>query len=116
MRFVARFDHGRVFRFAPIGGDTFDRMLSESERTDLPDSVLVLTPGGHLLDRSEGALYVLRQLGRPWRWLGAGLALIPRRLRDLIYDFIARHRRRFSPEPPAACPIVPPEQRQLFEA
>lgn len=116
VRFVARHDNGRVFRFAPIGGESFQRLVPASDRADLPDSVLVLTTDGRLLNRTEGTIYVLNRLGRPWRWLASWLGLIPKALRDGAYDLIARNRKKLLSAPTTVCPIVPAEQRRLFEA
>ena len=54
VRFVLWADpEGRAFRFAPLGGDTFQALVSAGERERLPDSLVVrTTEDGRLLTRS----------------------------------------------------------------
>ncbi len=115
VRFVVWADHeGRAFRFAPLGGDTFQALVSAREREGLPDSLVVRTPGGALLTRSTGALHALRRLGGGWRALAVLLGIVPRPIRDAAYDLIARVRLRLFAKPADACPFVPPPLRARF--
>ena len=52
VRFVLWADRGGVFRFAPLGGETFRSRVREDEREGLPDSLVLLTPDGSLRTRS----------------------------------------------------------------
>jgi predicted DCC family thiol-disulfide oxidoreductase YuxK len=116
VRFVARHDPaGRTFRFAPLEGEVFSRVLPEAARRRLPDSLVVQTKDGQLLLRSQGLVHILRQLGGVWRLLGELLALVPRPLRDFGYDTFARIRHRLAAPPADVCPLVPPEVRRRFD-
>ena len=104
VKFVLKHDRsGKLFRFAPLQGPTFEARVPAERRAGLPDSVVVLTNDGALLVRSDAFLHVLRQLGGGWRVLAAVIGVIPRALHDAAYDFIARalprlrHPRRFVP-------------------
>lgn len=57
------------------------------------DSVF-LRREGRFYARSEAALRALLYLGWSWRLLGRLLLLVPRPLRDVAYDLVARHRHR----------------------
>jgi predicted DCC family thiol-disulfide oxidoreductase YuxK len=105
---------GRAFRFAPLGGSTFEARIPPSERRGLPDSMVLRTADGALLTRSAGALHVLRRLGGGWRVLAFLFGLVPRPLRDAAYDFVARVRLRLFARPDDACPVVPPPLRTRF--
>jgi predicted DCC family thiol-disulfide oxidoreductase YuxK len=105
---------GRAFRFAPLGGSTFEARIPPSERRGLPDSMVLRTADGALLTRSAGALHVLRRLGGGWRVLAFFSGLVPRLLRDAAYDFVARVRFRLFARPDDACPVVPPALRARF--
>lgn len=59
-------------------------------RGELPDSV-VLIRDGVVMTRSDAALGIARELGAPWS-LAAVARVLPRRLRDAMYDAIARRR------------------------
>jgi predicted DCC family thiol-disulfide oxidoreductase YuxK len=112
---IARDRDGRLFRFAALGGETFRRLVPEALRAGLPDSIVVLTPGGALLTRSAAVIHILERIGGPWRLTGRLLTLVPRRIRDLGYDGVARVRHRLFRRPTDVCPVTPPELRGRFE-
>ncbi|GLH73088.1 hypothetical protein GETHLI_15900 [Geothrix limicola] len=110
-RFVARHDSSGRIHFAPLFGSTFTRLVPASRWRGLPDSLVVLTPEGELLTRSEAAIHVLKRMGPAWRRVGVVLAWIPTWLRDGAYRFIAwiRPARR-------ACPMDKAVLDERFEA
>lgn len=115
--FVARRDpDGSRFRFAPLGGAVFAREVPAAVAGTLPDSIVVRTHGGDLLVRSSAALYILRRIGGGWRVVAALGRLVPRPLRDWAYDRFARVRHRLVAKPHGACPMVPPDWRDRFDA
>jgi predicted DCC family thiol-disulfide oxidoreductase YuxK len=65
-----------------------------------------------VLARSEAALRVAAYLGGLWRVALVG-AVVPRPLRDALYDLVARHRHRLV-APPTACYAPPAEVRSRF--
>ena len=116
VRFVVRRDRARPpVRFSPIGGESFERMLEARGRPELPDSLLVLTPGGELLVRSAGALWLLRRAGGVWRLAALLAGVLPRSLRDALYDAVARRRRRWFGRSEAACPVLPAGLGERFD-
>ncbi len=100
---------------SPIGGEAYSRLVPDHSRESLPDSVVVLTPDGGLLVRSQAALYLMRRLSGAWRILAALGALVPRRLGDRLYDAVARRRRRWFGTTDEVCPALPPALRGRFE-
>jgi predicted DCC family thiol-disulfide oxidoreductase YuxK len=115
VKFVLRHDRaGAAFRFAPLQGSTFLDKVSPERRVRLPDSVIVLTAEGNLLDRSSATLYILRRLGGGWAALAAILAIVPSPLRDTVYNLIARTRYRIFGRKDDLCPLVPPGLRDRF--
>jgi predicted DCC family thiol-disulfide oxidoreductase YuxK len=116
VKFVLKHDRdGRAFRFAPLQGETFLARVGTERRVGLPDSMVVLTRDGELLVRSAAFLYIFRRLGGGWRVLAAILSVVPRGLRDFVYDFIARIRYRVFGRRDDLCPIVPAELRGRFD-
>jgi predicted DCC family thiol-disulfide oxidoreductase YuxK len=116
VRFVLAEDRGgEAFRFAPLEGNTALQRISASQRAALPDSLVVETALGELLTRSSAILHIAAELGGPWRLLAGLGAWVPVRLRDSLYDSVARVRRRLAPAPDGACPLVPRETRRRFD-
>ena len=94
VRFVVVRDPHARFKFAPLTSDAGRRALqSASVSEGLPDSV-VLIDGGRVFVRADAALQILRRLRFPWP-LAYGLAVVPRAIRDRVYDFIAGNRYRW---------------------
>jgi predicted DCC family thiol-disulfide oxidoreductase YuxK len=75
------------------------------------DSIVVLTDG-RLLLRSAAALAIAQRLRMPWPVLAGLASVVPRAVRDAVYDLIARHRHRFFPA--RACLLPTDEQRSRF--
>jgi len=116
VRFTAARDpQGRAFRFAPLQGATFQTAVPAATRATLPDSIVVERDDGRLLTRSAAALHILRRLGGGWAVLGTVGWLVPRPLRDLAYDGVARVRGRLWKRPDDTCPLMPPEMRTRFD-
>jgi predicted DCC family thiol-disulfide oxidoreductase YuxK len=116
VKFVLKHDRsGNAFRFAPLQGPTFESRVSVNQRKGLPDSIVVLTREGPLLVRSDAFIHILKRLGGGWAMLGGTLEVIPRPMRDLAYDFIARVRYRVFGTRADLCPIVPADLRARFD-
>ena len=115
VRFVLRrAPRGRDLRFAPLQGETFQNAVAPFWSGPIPDSLVVRTPEGRTWVRSGAVIQVLRRLGGPWAFLGGCLWAVPRPLRDLGYDLVARLRQRFFARPDGHCPRMSPEDRQRF--
>lgn len=117
VRFLIAEDPGKgILRYAPLGGPTFQAAVPKKLQAHLPDSILVLTDRGELLDRSRAILHALGRLGGLWRivaFLGEAVPLV---LRDHLYDLIAKRRHRWFATPDEACPLLPPHLAERFEA
>jgi predicted DCC family thiol-disulfide oxidoreductase YuxK len=113
---LARDPEGR-FRFAALQGAVAGEILTRHGRDprDLDTLYLVLAPGGpeeRLLRKSDAALRILRELGGVWR-LSAVLRIVPRAIRDLGYDLVARTRYRLFGRYDT-CPVPDPRHRARF--
>jgi predicted DCC family thiol-disulfide oxidoreductase YuxK len=105
---------GGVFYFAPLQGRTIERVLTPSQRAALPDSIVVRTFDGRVLVKSAAVLHVLTRLGGWYRLIGLLASVVPRAVRDLVYDGVAKVRHKMFAKPNEACPMLPPELRQRF--
>lgn len=119
VQFVLRHDRRRqTLRFSSLQGPTALEIRERHPELDVIDSVIWFEPGtsAHpetLLTKSSAVLRVLRYLGGIWRPLGILAAVVPRGLRDAVYDLVARHRHRLIRGAPA-CVIPTPEERSRF--
>lgn len=112
VQFVLRHERTRVLRFAPLDG-----AIAREVRTAWPDAcaedtmMLLDGSGSRPRLRSDAALGVAALMGGPWR-LAAIARVVPRRLRDAVYDFVARHRHRLAGA--QACLVPPAEAAHRF--
>jgi predicted DCC family thiol-disulfide oxidoreductase YuxK len=86
--FVRRRDHASRFRFVPLGSDAAVDLLPDGNCGC--DTIHLIDAAGHS-DRSTAVLRIAAGLGRPWSFLRF-LRILPRGLRDSVYNFVARHR------------------------
>lgn len=115
VQFAARHDpEGTRFQYAPLGGSTFLATLSQSDRSALPDSVVIRTSDGRVLIRSEAVLHLAERAGGIWKSLGGIASLLPRWLLDVAYDAVAGVRQHIFAKPKDACPLLPAELRGRF--
>jgi len=116
VQFLLRHDRGGRFAFAPLQGDTARGILARHGLGDELGSFIFVrdaaTPGERLHRRSAGALAVAGELGGAWRLLSA-LRVVPRPLRDAVYDWVARHRYRWFGKL-EACKVPASEVRSRF--
>lgn len=111
VQWILRHDRSGTMRFATLQGS-----YGEEARKLLPelagvDSVVLMYKDGAWV-RSTAALEVARYIGGAWSLALAGY-LLPRALRDALYDMVARRRYgwfgKFD-----ACPLPSPEVRERF--
>lgn len=62
--------------------------------------------------KSTGALRMLKMLGRGWNFL-YGLIIIPKLIRDKVYDYVARNRYRWFGKRDE-CMVPPPGWQERF--
>jgi predicted DCC family thiol-disulfide oxidoreductase YuxK len=112
VRFVLRHDRQKRFVFAPLQSKAATTVLARYPDADsLPDSIVLADARG-LHTRSDAAFGIARQLGFPWSWLAMG-RLLPRPVRDGVYDWIARRRYRWFGRR-EACMVPTDEVRDRF--
>ena len=94
IQFVLKRDKAELFRFASLQSD-FGRAAMRRQDRD-PNSLdsFILLENDRLYDRSTAALKVAARLPFPWRLAAVGL-ILPRFLRDWVYDQIAKRRYRW---------------------
>jgi predicted DCC family thiol-disulfide oxidoreductase YuxK len=93
VQFIIARDPAGLFQFAslqsPAGAALAGRHGIDAAALDS----VILIEAGRAYQRSDAALRIAAQLHGWWSWL-RWLRLVPRPLRDWIYDGVARHRYR----------------------
>ena len=105
---------GELFVFSPLGSAHFTQTIPAAQRAALPDSIVLRGADGTLLVKSNAVLRALDRLGGLWRVAALVGRLIPRPMRDVCYDGIARIRLKLFPQPTEACPVLPGHLRDRF--
>ena len=109
-----------VLHFAPLQAlDTHDDLVLARyyvDQTGLDvaalDSVLFIDARGEVYVKSDAFFAILRALGEPYDWLGI-LQVLPKGLRDGVYDTVAKYRYRVIGRH-EACWLPRPEWRGRF--
>ncbi len=100
VQFILRHDRHGTMRFAPLDGALARDVLQRQPALAAIDSLILLEGTDKHRTRvrvkSDAVLAVARYLGWPWRAL-ALFRVVPRPVRDALYDAFARIRYRLSP-------------------
>jgi predicted DCC family thiol-disulfide oxidoreductase YuxK len=113
VHFIMRHERAATIQFISAWSPTGLALAAAHglSRGDLDETYLVVENGtGHT--KSAAGLVVLRHLRPPWRWLGI-MRLVPRAIRDAVYDVIARRRYRWFGHQPL-CFVAPPGMADRF--
>lgn len=113
-QWIVNRDKEGIFHYAPIGGDTFKRLVSDKEQESMPGSIAVRTLEGKFLVRSDAALYIARKLAGFTGRLASVIGILPHPILDLLYRGVAASRYRIFGRRTESCPLVAPELRARF--
>jgi predicted DCC family thiol-disulfide oxidoreductase YuxK len=111
VQFVLRRDRAGRYRFAPLQGSTARERVPAILDPQASQTV-ILEDAGRFRVRSDAALAILSGLGGAWRLAGL-LRVIPRPVRDAVYDLVARNRNRWFGRL-AECRVPGPAERERF--
>ncbi|NHF60034.1 thiol-disulfide oxidoreductase DCC family protein [Flavobacteriaceae bacterium TP-CH-4] len=92
IQFVIKRDKADLFRYAALQSEVGQKLLSERNiDTKTIDSIILIDPGVAYYVKSDAALQIGKHL-KGYRSLSSILNLIPSKLRNIVYDFVARNR------------------------
>ncbi|MFB9861834.1 thiol-disulfide oxidoreductase DCC family protein [Rufibacter immobilis] len=94
VQFVIRHDAQAYFRFASLQSGVGQEVLSAYGMPTEEFRSFLFIEDGQLYSRSTAALKVFRRLGGAWGLL-YGFMLVPKFLRDPVYDWVSRNRYRW---------------------
>jgi len=114
VQFVIKRDPHARFRFAALQSAAGAALVTRATGQPIDDSLesMLLVENDHLYDRSTALLRIVRKLRFPWP-LFYGFVIVPRAVRDSVYDLIARRRYRWFGRR-EVCMVPTPELRARF--
>ncbi|GMV50422.1 MAG: DCC1-like thiol-disulfide oxidoreductase family protein [Nitrospira sp.] len=104
-------DRGR-FHFATLQSEKGRRLLRLLELPEQDFETFLLLERGRAFTKSTAALRIVGQLSGCWPLLYLFI-LVPRPLRDRLYDYVARHRYRLMGKA-QACRVPTAQERSRF--
>jgi predicted DCC family thiol-disulfide oxidoreductase YuxK len=112
VNFIISRDRRAYFRFASLQSPVGQELLQQYELSNATLDSVILLDNGRMYQRSTAALRITRRLRQPWP-LCYAFIIIPKFIRDLIYNFIARNRYRWFGQRDL-CRVPTPEERSRF--
>ena len=110
---LAEDTEGRI-RLSPLQSEYFESQLTPLERAGLPDSIVLMSDDGLLME-ADATIRILKMLGGLWLLLALVMSVFPARMRNMGYHFVGDRRYRIFGRTATACPIVPPHLRTRFK-
>lgn len=105
VRFAIVRDSNDLLTFAPLQGETIKE--KNIDIVDL-DSIILHTQNGETLYKSDASIALFERLGGIWFIMAGMIKLIPKVLRDILYDFIAKIRYKLAGKTEnETCPLLP---------
>jgi len=116
-QFLLKRDHHDRFLFASLQSELGKKILKRhGANPDQLDTMYVVenyeSPNERLFSRSDAAVRVVRELGGVWKFFAIG-NLLPRFIRDPLYNVIARNRYKVFGKSDT-CMLPDPKYRKKF--
>lgn len=112
VNFVLKQDKKGIFLFAPLQSQAGQKLLEQYQLTTQDFDSFVLIENEKLFTKSSASLRVMQRLPWYWKWTQA-FRIIPKFLRNAVYDLIAKNRYQWFGKKDA-CMIPTPEMRNRF--
>jgi predicted DCC family thiol-disulfide oxidoreductase YuxK len=110
--FVIVHDPDGQFKFATLQSEQAKRILDDLNLSANDYQTFLLLEGCRVYTKSTAALRIIRHLSRWWPLFYLGV-LVPPPIRDVVYDFVARHRYRWMGRA-ATCRVPTQTERDRF--
>lgn len=112
VQFVIRRDPKGKFRFAALQSEIGQTLLRQANMPTEELSTVILYENGKFYTHSSVPLLVVKRFGGAWPLL-YGLVIVPKFIRDGIYNWVARNRYRWFGKR-ESCMIPTPELKSRF--
>ena len=112
VQFIIRHDKKNQFLFGSLQGKAGQEYLKKFNLPEDSFNSFMLVENDKLYTRSSGALRMLKYIGNGWQLL-YGFIIVPKFIRDGVYNFIAKNRYKWFGKKDA-CWIPTPELKGKF--
>ncbi len=112
VQWVIQHDPEARFRFASLQSEAGQALLHQHNLPTTEMNTVVLIDGEKAYTRSDVPLQIFGKMGGAWPVLAA-LSIVPRFIRDAVYDWIARNRYRWFGKQ-EACWLPTPALKERF--
>lgn len=112
VNFILKRDKQEIFRFAPQQSEQGRRLLEQHGKADTALKTIVFIDGDEWTEGMEAVIGITRQL-KSYAWLSFLLRIIPRKMSNALYTFVARNRYRWFGKRDS-CRLPAPEEQQRF--
>ncbi len=112
VQFIIKRDPAAHFLFTSLQSE---KGLELTKKYAIPEDVdsLVLIENGKAFTKSSAALRIAKKMDGLWH-LFFVFILVPRKIRDGVYDYVANNRYKWFGKKEDACTLPSPEQRKRF--
>lgn len=113
VQFIIKHDKEDIFRFVALQSDLGQEIIKHiGVDISKTDSIILYEPGHAYYYKAQAALNIANDLGGIYSLLGA-FSILPNRITNSIYDFIAKNRYKWFGKKDA-CMIPTPELKAKF--
>ena len=112
VNFAIKRDRKKKLKFAPLQGEAANNLLPQHNINPASLSSVVFIDHGKAWTQSSAAIRICKHLDGGWKLL-YGLIIIPKFIRDFIYNIIARNRYKWFGKK-ESCMVPTQELRERF--
>lgn len=112
VNFAIRHDQSQKLRFSPLQGKTAQELLPSYQIDTTQLKSVIIIDNGKVYSQSSAALRICKHLDGGWK-IFYGLIIIPKFIRDAIYNIIARNRYKWFGKK-ETCMVPTPEVKARF--
>ena len=112
VNFIIRQDKENIFRFTALQSRAGQRLTEQYHLPKKDFDSFIFIENGKVYNRSTAGLKVYNKLPWYWKWTQV-FSIVPKFLRDGVYDFIARNRYKWFGKK-EECMIPTPDVRNRF--
>lgn len=112
VNFAIKRDRNKKLKFTPLQGETAKQLLPQYNINPTSLSSVIFIDKGKAFTQSSAAIRICLYLNGGWK-LFYGLMIIPKFIRDPIYNIIARNRYKWFGKK-ESCRVPTPELKERF--